>query len=198
MSILQEVLGKLITGFYLKDIDRDARACIIKLMEEVFSFALFQARLHLNRDYLWSKMISRPMEVPLNEEWLEFSISFWYINIESRGKFKSKAIDVSLSNPKLIPLFQSKNLPWQDIVSFLLITYDCRQVYLSELQLLPELVIFNSKDDDYCYYLKPITDEYRDGVQIFSLSREGFYNPIECEHLNHIVNSILFILWQNN
>jgi hypothetical protein len=113
-----------------------------------------------------------------------------------RDKFKAKSVDVTSANPCLSELLSNQSIPLGDVFSYLSESSDARQIYYSNEQEVADVLLFNPKDNDYCYYLKSITADLYSHIQILSISREGLHSSLECKHLNDIVNSILFVMWK--
>lgn len=111
--------------------------------------------------------------------------------------------DITLIDPSLKSLFESK-FPWSRIMVYLeqSMAKHARTLQGSDNSVL-HLVLFNPINQDYLLYLRltfevesPLDVDTNVGYfEIFSVSRDGVRDSIEYDHINDVINSILFFLW---
>jgi hypothetical protein len=105
--------------------------------------------------------------------------------------------DVAQLDSSLESFLQSK-LPWSQILTYLLQTHQkFARILHNHIDTITDLVLFNPNDSDYLVYLKWTIDpeDQRESVQMFTASRAGIRDSLEYDHVNDIINSILYYLW---
>jgi hypothetical protein len=96
--------------------------------------------------------------------------------------------------------FLEADLPWSRIMIHLKQTRPNARVLQSFDNSIMHLVLFNPIDHDYCLYLKLTLAESggqnsQHLFEIFAVNRGGARNSIEFDHINDVMNSILYYLW---
>jgi hypothetical protein len=105
--------------------------------------------------------------------------------------------DVSRLDASLESLLQSK-LPWSQILTYLLQSHQkFARVLHNHQDTITDLVLFNPSDSDFLLFLKWSIDveNQQESLRIFMASRAGVRDSVEYDHVNDIVNSILYYLW---
>jgi hypothetical protein len=90
-------------------------------------------------------------------------------------------------------------LPWPEIMDYL------RKANLKMARLLKtkepndkHIILLNPKNQDYLLYLclkRTSADTCK--IDFYSASREGIREPVEYEHINDIINTILHYIWKS-